>query len=135
MLRAITSASLTAFISAGAFGQAGQGQPAPRPAFEVASVKPSGLPPQGPRIEGRLQGGPGTADPGRITDSRATLQFLIREAYGVAFDQIQGPGWIAEEKYDIEAKVPPGATKDDLKLMLQNLVEERFKLAFHHITK
>jgi uncharacterized protein (TIGR03435 family) len=71
----------------------------------------------------------------RITDSRVTLQQLVREAYGVAFDQIQGPGWIAEEKYDITAKVPPGATKDDLKLMLQNLIEERFKLAFHHITK
>jgi len=53
----------------------------------------------------------------------------------VAFDQIQGPGWIAEEKYDVAAKVPLGATKDDLKVMLQNLLKERFKLAFHHIIK
>ncbi len=48
----------------------------------------------------------------------------------MAFDQIQGPGWIGEEKYDIAAKVPPGATKDDLKVMLQNLLADRFKLAF-----
>ena len=120
----IAIASLATLISV-AFGQT----------FEVASVKPSGPPPQGPRIEGRLLGGPGTSDPVRITDSRVTLQRLIREAYGVAFDQIQGPGWIAEEKYDIIAKVPPGATKDDLKVMLQNLLKERFKLAFHRITK
>jgi uncharacterized protein (TIGR03435 family) len=124
VLSRIASASLATLISV-AFGQT----------FEVAAVKPSGPPPQGPRIEGRLLGGPGTSDPVRITDSRVTLQQLVREAYGVAFDQIQGPGWIAEEKYDITAKVPPGATKDDLKLMLQNLIEERFKLAFHHITK
>jgi uncharacterized protein (TIGR03435 family) len=123
-LSQIASACLATLISV-AFGQT----------FEVASVKPSGPPPQGPRIEGRLLGGPGTSDPVRITDSRVTLQQLVREAYGVAFDQVQGPGWIAEEKYDITAKVPPGATKDDLKLMLQNLIEERFKLAFHHITK
>jgi uncharacterized protein (TIGR03435 family) len=53
----------------------------------------------------------------------------------VAFDQIQGPGWIAEEKYDIIAKVPAGASKDDLKVMLRNLLEERFKLAFHRTKK
>ncbi len=50
-------------------------------------------------------------------------------------DQIQGPAWIADEKYDIVAKVPPGATKEQLKPMLQNLLEERFKLAVHHTTK
>jgi uncharacterized protein (TIGR03435 family) len=86
-------------------------------------------------MQGRLQGGPGTADPERITDSRATLQMLIREAYGMDFDQIQGPGWIAEERYDIIAKVPPGSTKEQVKLMLQNLLEERFKLAYHRVTK
>ena len=51
------------------------------------------------------------------------------------FDQIQGPGWIAEERYDVRATVPPGATKDDLKVMVQHLLEERFKLVFHRITK
>jgi uncharacterized protein (TIGR03435 family) len=131
-MRAIENVALAALVSVATLGQA---QPAPRTAFEVASVKPSGPPPQVPRIDGRLQGGPGTADPERITDSRVTLQRLIREAYGVDFDQIQGPPWIAEEKYDITAKVPTGATKDQLKIMLQSLLEERFKLNIHHLTK
>jgi uncharacterized protein (TIGR03435 family) len=133
MFRAIASASLTIVLSAATFGQAGQ--PAPRPAFEVASVRPSGPAPQGPRVEGLLQGGPGTSDPERITDSRVTLQRLLKEAYGVDFDQIQGPAWIADEKYDITAKVSPGATKEQLKLMLQDLLEERFKLALHRVSK
>ena len=121
MVRTIAIVSLATLLSV-AFGQT----------FEVASVKPSG-----PASQGRpeLQGGPGTADPGRITHPRITLQRLIGEAYGVAPDQIQAPGWIAEEKYDIAAKVPLGATKDDLKVMFQHLLEERFKLSLHHITK
>jgi len=126
MLGMIAPASLATLISV-AFISFAIGQ-----TFEVASVKPSD--PASPGRGGR-QGGPGTADSGRITYSRVTLQALIREAYGVNFDQIQGPGWIAEERYDIRATVPPGATKDDLKVMYQHLLEERFKLALHHITK
>ena len=121
MLSRIARASLATLLSV-AFGQT----------FEVASVKPSDPASQG---RGGPQGGPGTADPGRITASGVTLQALIRQAYGVDFDQIQAPGWIAEERYDIRATVPPGATKDDLKVMFQHLLEERFKLALHHITK
>ena len=121
MLSRIAIACLATLISV-AFGQT----------FEVASVKPSD-----PALQGRggPQGGPGTADPGRITYSRVTLQRLIGEAYGVDFDQIQAPGWISEERYDVRATIPPGATKDDLKMMYQHLLEERFKLALHHIKK
>ena len=121
MLGRIACASFAALISV-AFGQT----------FEVASVKPADPASQG---RGGPQGGPGTADPGRITYSRVTLQVLIREAYGVDFDQIQAPGWISEQRYDVRATVPPGATKDDLKVMFQHLLEERFKLALHHIKK
>jgi uncharacterized protein (TIGR03435 family) len=123
--------TLAAACSATVFPQA----PADRPAFEVASLRPSGPPPSGLRLDGFLQGGPGTADPERITDSQVTLQTLLREAYGVQYDQIQGPGWMAEQKYDLVAKVPPGATKDDLKLMLQDLLVDRFKLSLHRVTK
>lgn len=103
MLGRIARVSLATLISV-AFGQT----------FEVASVKPSPPASQG---RGGAQGGPGTSDPGRITYFRVTLQRLIGEAYGVNFDQIQAPGWISEERYDIRATVPAGATKDDLKVM------------------
>jgi uncharacterized protein (TIGR03435 family) len=126
MIRVIASV----LLCAAAFGQA----PDTRPAFEVASVRPAGPPGQGPPTRG-LQGGPGTNDPDRITDRGVTLQRLIREGYGVDFDQIQGPSWMADESYDVAAKVPPGSTKDQLKLMLQNLLAERFKLTLHHVSK
>ncbi len=129
MLRVLAAASLTVLASVGALGQN-----ASRPTFEVSSVKPSGSTPQGPRINAIL-GGPGTNDPGRIRGSGVTLQRLLREAYGVDFDQIQGPAWMADERYEVTANVPPGATKEQLKLMLQGLLEERFKLALHIVKK
>jgi uncharacterized protein (TIGR03435 family) len=82
-----------------------------------------------------ITGGPGTKDPGQITYSRVTLQLLIREAYAVQFDQISGPNWIDNEGYTIVAKVPPGATKEQVGVMLQNLLANRFKLTLHRQKK
>lgn len=76
-------------------------------------------------------GGPGTDDPARINAEQITLARLIYVAYDVPFDQISGPVWLQEDRYEIIAKVPQGSTKEDLKLMLQALLAERFKLAFH----
>jgi len=82
-----------------------------------------------------MRGGPGTTDPERMTWSGATLQALLISAYGVKTDQILGPGWIESERYDIEAKVPPGSTRPQFILMLQNLLADRFKVTLHKDTK
>jgi uncharacterized protein (TIGR03435 family) len=103
--------------------------------FEVASLRPSGPPPREPQLTNLIQGGPGTKEPERITGPRVTLQRLLTVAYGVEFDQIQGPAWTGDERYDLVAKVPPGTTRDQIKPMLQNLVTERFKLVLHHVSK
>jgi uncharacterized protein (TIGR03435 family) len=86
--------------------------------FEVASVKPAA--PQASGIM-RSSGGPGTADPERFTYENVTLQALLLRAYGLKNYQISGPGWLASERFDIRAKVPPGATKEQLNGMLRNL--------------
>jgi uncharacterized protein (TIGR03435 family) len=83
----------------------------------------------------RIKGGPGTADPERITATGITLQGLITAAYGVSNEQVSGPGWISDSKYVLEAKVSPGATREQMKLMLQRAVADRFKLALHHQQK
>src|SRR5580698_74107 len=75
--------------------------------FEVASVRPFGPPVPG-KAEGIFIGGPGTPDPSRITASRITLVLALRSAYGVEVDQIFGPAWLDEERYDIAATLPPG---------------------------
>jgi uncharacterized protein (TIGR03435 family) len=108
--------------------------PSSRLEFELASLRPSG-PPHPPQLTNLIQGGPGTKEPERITGPRVTLQRLLTVAYGVDFDQIQGPAWTGEERYDLIAKVPPGMTRDQIKFMLQNLMAERFKLILHHVSK
>ena len=99
--------------------------------FEVASVKradSSG----GRGGRGGMTGGPGTADPGRLSSPGLTLMDLIMKAYGVSFDQISGPEWLDVEKYAFAAVVPAGTTKEQSNLMLQNLLVERFKLSMRH---
>jgi uncharacterized protein (TIGR03435 family) len=60
-----------------------------------------------------------------------TLKELITVAYEVKDYQITGPSWLAEEHFDIVAKMPEGSTKDDAPKMLQALLKERFKLEAH----
>jgi len=45
------------------------------------------------------------------------------------------PAWVANTHYDIEARAPAGATKDQMRLMMQSLLAERFKLAVHQETR
>jgi uncharacterized protein (TIGR03435 family) len=45
------------------------------------------------------------------------------------------PAWVAGTRYDIEARAPAGATKDQMRLMMQSLLAERFKLAVHKETR
>jgi uncharacterized protein (TIGR03435 family) len=104
-----------------------------RPAFEVASVKPSApVPPNGGVYFGPPRGGPGTPDPGLITWSYATLKGLLMAAYDVKNYAVSGPAWLNTERYDIVAKVPAGATREQVNRMWQRLLAERFGVVLHH---
>src|SRR5690242_11790645 len=101
--------------------------------FEVASVKPSAPGwERGGVFFGPPRGGPGTPDPGQITWTYANMIYLLTVAYDVKAFQITGPAWITTQRYDIVAKVPAGATKQQLSAMWRNLLAERFGLVVHH---
>jgi uncharacterized protein (TIGR03435 family) len=107
----------------GAFAQA----PDNSLTFEVASVKPH-PPAAGGPAGSSFNGGPGTSDPGRITVINRMLSTLIIEAYGIRAFQLERPAWVAENRFDIIAKVPPGTTPQQAKVMMRNLLVERFDL-------
>jgi uncharacterized protein (TIGR03435 family) len=100
-----------------------------RPSFDVASVMPNK---SGGRRGGALQ-------PGRFAQTGVTLRQLIRMAYGTG--QIVGaPSWVDSDRFDIEGKAEfdlggflpgPNGSPPRVYLMLQGLLEERFKLAVH----
>jgi uncharacterized protein (TIGR03435 family) len=69
---------------------------------------------------------------GRYIATNVTLSQLVRDAYGVQEFQIANqPGWFDAERFDVEAIMAAGAKQEDAQLMLQALLADRFKLAFH----
>lgn len=102
----------------------------PRPEFEVASIK---LGDPGSRRVG-IGFRPG-GDTFKATN--ASLQRLIGFAYDLRNHQISGgPDWLDSAKFNIDAKagsaIPPGlAGGNVIRLMVQSLLAERFKLASH----
>ena len=122
MLRTLVSACMLLNTSAGA------------QSFEAASIKPS--PPASPDrpITGFQTPGGGLG--GRLNTFSTTLRMMIEYAYNVKDFQVSGgPGWANSETYDIVAKGDGNSTSPQLRLMLQALLKDRFKLALRHETK
>ena len=106
---------------------------APRPAFEVASVRLN--------TSGSGTMSSGTQPGGRFNATNMPLTQLIQNAYRMDdFQIIGGPPWLSD-RYDVIAKAesdfPPTVpgTIGALPLMLQSLLAERFALAAHRETR
>lgn len=108
-----------------------RGQDSPKLRFEVASVKSS--PPSSD--PSRLGGGPGTNDPGWARYRNVPMRILVMGAYALKEYQFTGPSWLGAQKYDVEVKVPPGATREQFNVMLQDLLAERLGVKVHHETR
>ncbi|MBI4266643.1 MAG: TonB family protein [Acidobacteria bacterium] len=100
---------------------------APRPAFEVASVKPNNS--GAPRVS--MQTMPG----GRFNAFNQTLRGLIRFAYGLQDFQLIGPGWIDEARFDITASAGRQPGPGEIQQMMRSLLAERFNLVVHRETR
>jgi uncharacterized protein (TIGR03435 family) len=109
---------------------------ADRPTFEVASVKPN------KSTDFRNMQLPQFLPGGKLVIRNVPLQMIVAAAYNLPFQSTRltgGPEWerASGDKYDIEATaekgaIAPGISTSDrnnqLRLMLQSLLEERFKL-------
>src|ERR1051326_7596680 len=93
------------------------------PAFEVATVKTAAP------CCAAGQWRESKAFDDRVDFRYVTLRYCIAFAYGMKEYQISGPAWIGELRYDLVAKAPPSARREQLPGMMQTLLAERFKLA------
>jgi uncharacterized protein (TIGR03435 family) len=116
---------LGALAVVAAFGQA----PAARPEFEVASIKPSA-----PGAPNAIRAGL-HIDGSQVSCASLSINDYIGIAYGVRNYQISGPDWMASERFDINAKLPEGASGKQIPEMLRALLEDRFQMKFHHESK
>jgi uncharacterized protein (TIGR03435 family) len=99
------------------------------PEFDAVSVKLSTGADHGPP---NSDGGPGTRYP-EWFGTNSTLRMLISRAYGLidSAKQISGPDWIDGKQFAVDARVPPGTSKEQFQQMLQKMLAERFGLAAH----
>ena len=120
-----TSIVFALLLCSAAFAQ----QPPTKVEFEVASIKPSAPQPLG-RVMIRMN-----VDDGMLRYTNVALKDCIRTAYRVKDFQVQGPDWLGSARFDIDAKLPDGASKDQVPEMLQALLADRFKLTIHRENK
>lgn len=104
------------------------------PRFEVASVKLSD--PMHKKSDINVcTGGPGTSDPGMLRCRNSSLSMYISIAYDVRWYQLIAPDWVmqggADSTYDITAKLPLGTSKEEYRLMMQQLLADRFHVGVH----
>src|SRR6185437_12343985 len=91
------------------------------PSFEVASIK---LHEPDEHGQSAQKGGPGTGDPGRITATYRPLRTLLIDAYGIKTYQLELPDALNSARYDITATVPAGASKEQARAMMRNLLTD-----------
>jgi uncharacterized protein (TIGR03435 family) len=95
-----------------------------QPAFEVASVKLNKLDTRG--FIGAVPGGKGFRG---FKGTGVRLIVLVIQAYNVADWQISGlPEWAQSDGFDIDAKAENPTSYEQIRLMLQTLLADRFKL-------
>jgi uncharacterized protein (TIGR03435 family) len=111
--------------------------PAPKITFEAASVKES---------KGDARGGMELLPGGKLVVRNLPLLFIIQGAYQLSFQSGRvtgGPDWIRSARFDIDATPEPGTIPDSpvkvrnekIRLMLQALLAERFRLVIHREMK
>jgi uncharacterized protein (TIGR03435 family) len=124
IVRRIATASLLGLIPYGAFCQSISATVPP--GFEASSVKPN-----------KTGGARGAVQmkPEGVSGNNVTLKQLMRYAYELQDSQLLGPDWIGTEGYDVVGNAKSPASTVQLRLMLQRLLEDRFKLKSHRETK
>lgn len=104
--------------------------------FEVASVRRSNT----PRPPNFSLGMGNAKPPGGRLSATFPLDTYIGFAYKLAPFQtgdavVNAPKWLRTDFFEIDAEAPGNLTKDQMRLMMQSLLADRFKLAVHFETK
>ena len=126
MARVIALTGFLAVLASVTFSQT----PESAPRFDIADVHVS------PKNNTTYMSG-GVLRGGRYEIRRATMVDLIRTAWSLDNNDriLGGPNWLDLDRYDVIAKAPPSTTQEAAKLMLQNLLADRFKLVTHPDSK
>jgi uncharacterized protein (TIGR03435 family) len=135
LLLGVLSANLTAQTSADQ-----------KLSFDVASVRENktGLPPTGDAPDMNVPLGPGdvySPTGGLLTTKNVVLIQFIAFAYRLTSSQMDeltatAPAWVTQSRYNLQARTDrTNVTKNELRLMMRSLLEDRFGLVVHYEAK
>jgi uncharacterized protein (TIGR03435 family) len=101
----------------------------PRQEFEVASIKPSNT-----EAVDRMNVGI-HLDGAQVHVGSFSLKDYLLMAFNIKIYQLEGPDWISSARFDVDAKIPSGGDRSDIRFMMQHLLEDRFGLKTHKGSK
>jgi uncharacterized protein (TIGR03435 family) len=107
-----------ALVAGGVVAQAAQSQ---APTFDVVSIKRN--------VSGSFPVGPEARAGGSFVATNATLERIVRFAYDVPDYQVAGGfDWVRTNRFDIEARAGRDVPSEEIKRMVQAVLESRFQL-------
>jgi uncharacterized protein (TIGR03435 family) len=129
-MRKLIAAVCLIVLAGTAFGQTPEAAATgASPTFEIADVHVSAHTSTPYMTGGALRGDHYIVHNGTMVD-------MISLAYGINSDNVlSGPAWLDLDRFDVTARAPRTTSPDDIKLMLQALLAERFHLVLHKDTK
>ena len=92
-----------------------------QPAFDTASVK----------LAASDVSAPSSMDLRQVRYTGVRLKSVLQDAYNLKRYQISGPDWLETQHHDIVARLPEGASQEQIPAMLQALLAERFRMKVH----
>ena len=124
-MRGVGLCAVVIVTGALAAAERSQQPPSARRAFEVATIR---------RTPSDTSGFSYGQRPGGLwMMTNRTIVTIIREAYPTQVQDVFGaPAWVTADAYDVSAKAEGNPTREEMRLMLQALLADRFKLAMHY---
>lgn len=99
-------------------------QSSPHLQFEVASIRPTSGAAENQATNFHF-------DAAQVRLVSLPLKYFIGMACGIKLGQVLGPDWISSDRYDIQATLPPGSSREQVPQMLLSLLEDRFGMKLH----
>lgn len=126
--RFLVSLSVAAAVVSMSWSIPSRAQSSAKPQFEVASIKQ--------RTDGASTSACCLGAGGRLNIKNQRISNVIGFAWTMKYYQlVGGPSWLESDRFDIEAKAEGSSSQDEMKQMLQSLLEERFHLKIHQETR
>jgi uncharacterized protein (TIGR03435 family) len=102
--------------------------------FEVATIRPAGTFNAQDLLSGKAALGVAVRGD-QVTIRYVTISDLAVLAWEVKPFDVKGPDWIGQQRFDVTALMPEGATEKDMPQLVRSLLRDRFKMVAHTESK